>query len=62
MDENLYTWDQVKAFSIITLHNILHSANEVNLKNVIMFIEPLEHLNKKIDIIEYAQILIKNEK
>lgn len=62
MDEKLYTWDQVKAFSIITLHNILHSANEVNLKNVIMFIEPLESLNEKIDIIEYAQILIKNEK
>lgn len=62
MDQKLYTWDQVKAFSIITLHNILHSANEVNLKNVIMFIEPLESLNEKIDIIEYAQILIKNEK
>lgn len=62
MEEKLYTWDQVKAFSIITLHNILHSANDVNLKNVIMFIEPLESLNEKIDIIEYAQILIKNEK
>lgn len=62
MDEKLYTWEQVKAFSVITLNNILHSANEVNLKNVIMFIEPLETLHEKIDIIEYAQILIKNEK
>ena len=62
MDEKLYTWEQVKAFSVITLHNILHSANDVNLKNVIMFIEPLENLNEKIDIIEYAQILVKNEK
>lgn len=30
MEQELYTWEQLRAYSIIALHNLFHSANEVN--------------------------------
>lgn len=62
MEEESYTWEQVRAYSIIALHNLLHSANEVNLKNIKMFIDPLQTLYGKDGIVGYADKLIENDK
>ena len=62
MEQESYTWEQVRAYSIIALHNLLHSANEVNLKNIKMFIDPLQTLYGKDGIVGYADNLIENEK
>lgn len=61
MKKKLYTWEQVEAYSIIALHNLLHSANEVNLKNIKMIIEPLQTLQAKEGVVEYAEKLINTE-
>lgn len=55
------TWEQVEAYSIIALHNLLHSANEVNLKNIKMFIEPLQTLYSKAEVTGIAKKLINND-
>lgn len=61
MNQELYTWEQVEAYSIIALHNLLHSANEVNLKNMKMVIEPLKTLHEKKKAVEYSELLINKE-
>lgn len=61
MEQESYTWEQVRAYSIIALHNLLHSANEINLKNIKMFIDPLQTLYGKDGIVGYADKLIENE-
>ncbi len=59
MEKELYTWEQVRAYSIIALHNLLHSANQVNLKNIKMFMDPLQTLYGKDGVVEYAELLLK---
>ena len=61
MEKELYTWEQLRAYSIIALHNLLHSANEVNLKNIKMFIEPLQTLYSKAEVTGIAKKLINND-
>lgn len=51
MEKELYTWEQVKAYSVIALHNLMISPNEINLKNIKMVIEPLKTIHKK-DIVK----------
>ena len=41
MDKELYTWEQVRAYSVIALHNLLNSANDINIKNIKLFIDYL---------------------
>lgn len=60
MEQLLYTWEQVESYSIIALNNLLHSANEVNLKNMKMVIEPLQTLHSKAEVTEIAKRLINN--
>lgn len=52
MKKELYTWEQVKAYSIIALHNLLNSANDMNLKNMKLFIDPLQTYTEKVLILE----------
>lgn len=61
MDEKFYTWEQVRAYSIIALHNLQHSANEVNLKNIKMFIDPLQTLYGKDGVVGMAERLLEKE-
>jgi hypothetical protein len=61
MEKELYTWEQVRAYSIIALHNLLNSANEVNLKNIKMFIDPLQTLYGKDGVEKLAERLINAE-
>lgn len=61
MDKELYTWEQVRAYSIIALHNLLNSANKVNLVNIKMFIDPLQTLYGKDGIVGVAERLLQNE-
>lgn len=62
MGKKLYTWEQVEAYSVIALHNLLHSANEINLKNIKMVIEPLQTLYSREKAVEMAERLIHNQK
>lgn len=57
----IYSWEQVRAYSIIALHNLLNSANDINLKNMKLFIDPLQTLYGKDGIVGVAERLINNE-
>mgnify|MGYP000608177505 FL=1 len=61
MKNRLYNWNQVISYSIIALHNLLNSANDVNLKNIKMFIEPLQELHTKEEAEKYAEKLLSKE-
>ena len=61
MRSKSYNWKQVVSYSIIALHNLLNSANDVNLKNMKMFIEPLKELHTKEEAVEYAEKLLCKE-
>lgn len=61
MKEELYTWEQIRAYSIIALHDLLNSANEVNLKNIKMFIDPLQALYGKDGVVGFAERLLEKE-
>lgn len=58
MEKELYSWEQVRAYSIIALHNLLNSANEVNLKNIKLFIDPLQTLYSKDGIVGMSERLL----
>ena len=36
MERKTYNWKQVVSYGLIALHNLLNSANEVNIKNMQM--------------------------
>jgi hypothetical protein len=61
MKKELYTWEQLKAYSIIALHNLLHSANEIDLRNINMFLEPLKIIYKKETVIKFSEKLLNDE-
>lgn len=61
MEKELYSWEQVRAYSIIALHNLLNSANDINLKNMKLFMDPLQTLYGKNEIVKVAEKLINNE-
>ena len=62
--EELYNYEQVMSFALIGLHNLLNSANKdnVSLKNLKIFLEPLPKVHNKNDIVEYANKLLEKEK
>ncbi len=62
MKRKLYTWKQVISYNIIALHNLLNSANDINLKNIKMFIEPLQDLYDNEEAEKYAEKLLNSEK
>ena len=62
MKRKLYTWKQVISYNIIALHNLLISANDINLKNIKMFIEPLQDLYDNEEAGKYAEKLLNSEK
>lgn len=61
MEKELYTWEQLRAYSIIALHNLLHSANEIDLKNMKMFIDPLQTLYGKAGVVGFSERLLEKE-
>ncbi|MEE1530864.1 MAG: hypothetical protein UGE22_02470 [Clostridia bacterium] len=61
MEKELYSWEQVRAYSIMALHNLLNSANDINLKNMKLFMDPLQTLYGKNEIVRVAEKLINNE-
>ena len=61
MERKIYNWKQVVSYGLIALHNLLNSANEVNIKNMQMFYEPLQELHSKKEAEKYAEILLKKK-
>ena len=59
----LYNYKEVKAFALIGLHNLLSSANRdnINLKTFEMFLDPLEKVHKKEEVVKYAEKLKSRE-
>ena len=62
MERKIYNWKQVVSYGLIALHNLLNSANEVNIKNMQIFDEPLQELHSKKEAEKYAEILLNKEK
>ena len=60
---DLYDFKEVKGFALIGLHNLLNSANrdDINLKTFEMFLNPLEKIHKKEEIVKYAEKLKSRE-
>ena len=60
---NLYNSEQVEAFALIGLHNLLNSANKdnINLNTFKMFLKPLEKLHSKEFAVNYANTLLEEE-
>ena len=60
---NLYNYEQVEAFALIGLHNLLNSANKdnINLNTIKMFLKPLEKLHSKEFAVNYANTLLEEE-
>ena len=60
---NLYNYEQVEAFALIGLHNLLNSANKdnINLNTFKMFLKPLEKLHSKEFAVNYANTLLEEE-
>lgn len=61
MEKEFYTWEQVRAYSIIALHNLINSANDINLKNIKLFIDPLQTMYGKDGVEGYANLLLSKE-
>lgn len=57
--EKKYDYEEVKAFALIALSNLLHSANknDISLKTFELFLDPLEKVYEKLDVIESANKL-----
>lgn len=58
MGKELYTWEQVRAYAVIALHSLKNSANEINMKNLKMCIDPLQTLYSKDGVEGMAEYLI----
>ena len=61
MEEETYTWEQVRAYSIIALHNLLNSAYKVNLKGIKMCVDALQTIHHKDSVVGYSNLLLSNE-
>ena len=59
MANEFYTWEQVRAYGIIALNNLMNSANELNLKNFKLFIDPLQTLYGKEGVVGFANKLLE---
>lgn len=63
MEEELYNFEQVIAYAVIGLNNLLKSANKdnINLKDFAeLFMKPLNNVHKKENVVEHANRLISN--
>ncbi|MBP3596900.1 MAG: hypothetical protein J6J60_05840 [Clostridia bacterium] len=64
MGRALYTFNHVKAYALIGLHNLLNSGNKdsIDLETLDMFLDPLETVHTKEKVIEFSKLLLKKEK
>ena len=58
----LYNYEQIKAYAVTGLHNLLHSGNDTNLNNFVMILEPLNRIHNKKSIVEFSKSLLLKEK
>ena len=58
MGKELYTWEQVRAYGEIALHNLTKSANEINMRNFKKCIDPLQTLYAKDGVEGMAEYLM----
>ena len=61
MEFETYTWEQVRAYAIIALNNLMNSANDIDLKGIKMCIDPLQTIHYKDAVVGYSQRLLHNE-
>ena len=62
MEEELYNYEQVIAYAVIGLNDMLNSANKDNMslkEFATLFMEPLNKIHKKANVVEYANKLIE---
>lgn len=64
MGRALYTYNHVKAYALIGLHNLLNSGNKdsIDLETLDMFLDPLEKVHTKEKVIAFSKMLLENEK
>ena len=62
--EEQYSFEHVIAYAVIGLFNLLNSANKdnIDLKTMVMFVEPLKDVHKKEFVIDFANKLLEAEK
>lgn len=62
MARELYNWDQVIAYSIIALNNLKTKNKDVNFRNFITELNPLQTLYGKDGVVGLAHRYLKKEK
>lgn len=62
MARELYNWDQLRAYSIIAIINLLEKKEEVNVENFIRELDPLQTLYGKEGVIGLSNRLLNNKK
>lgn len=62
--EEQYNYKHVISYTVIALNNLLNSANkdEIDLKTIVKFVEPLKDIHKKEYVIDFADKLLEEEK
>lgn len=58
MGKEFYTWEQVRAYGEIALHNLIEKGNEINMKNFKNCIDPLQTLYAKDGVEGMAEYLM----
>lgn len=61
MENETYTWEQVRAYAIIALNNLMNSANKIDLKGIKMCIDPLQTIHHRDAVVSYSKRLLLNE-
>lgn len=61
MSTELYNWEQVRAYAVIALNNLLNKNEDITTDNFIKEINPLQTLYGKDGVIGLAQRYEKNK-
>lgn len=58
MARELYNWDQVRAYAVIALNNVLNKNKDITTDNFIKELNPLQTLYGKDGVVGYANRLL----
>lgn len=61
MARELYNWDQVRAYSVIAINNLKSKNKELNTRNFIRELDPLQTSFGKEGVVGYANRLLNKE-
>lgn len=61
MARELYNWNQVRAYAVVALHNLLSKNKDINLRNFVSELDPLQTSYGRDGVIGMANRYLKND-